>query len=520
MMRPLLQRHSWVLGFSLAFGLLLQGCVTNPVTGQRELGYISSQAEVRIGAEQYAPAQQMQGGAYQTDAQLSAYVNQVGQKLARASGVDLPYEFVVLNSSVPNAWALPGGKIAVNRGLLTALRNESELAAVLGHEVAHAAARHGAKRVERGMLSQGVLLGVAIFSAGSEYAKEVIGGAQQVTTLINQKYSRNAEREADYYGTQFMVKAGYDPYGAVTLQETFVRLSGSQQTDWLQGLFASHPASTERLANNRMLIKRLRSEGATGGVLGQPAYARAMASLVESQDAFDAFDEATVMYGQGDYDGALGRIASAISQKNNEAVFHGLRGAIRYKQARFADAVTNFDRAIARDNDYFFFYLNRGLAFSQNNEAARAKADLMHSIRLLPTAPAYQGLGELAEAEGDVARAKEFYAQAGQGGGAEAQAARNSLVRLDLPTQPAKYLQASVVRTEQNQLVMRLRNRTNTAVRNVVVSVEYTTATGVRTVRLSVPKLAANGVVNQRLELDPTTIERIQAYAVAASIGG
>jgi hypothetical protein len=81
---------------------------------------------------------------------LTPYVNEVGQKLAAVSKRKLPYEFVVLNSSVPNAWALPGGKIAVNRGLLTELKNEAELAAVLGHEIVHAAARHGAKAQERG----------------------------------------------------------------------------------------------------------------------------------------------------------------------------------------------------------------------------------------------------------------------------------------------------------------------------------------------------------------------------------
>ena len=84
------------------------GCITNPVTGQREIAIVGKQTEIETGNEQYAPAQQMQGGAYRTDPELSAYVNQVGQKLARASGVDLPYEFVVLNNSTPNAWAPTG----------------------------------------------------------------------------------------------------------------------------------------------------------------------------------------------------------------------------------------------------------------------------------------------------------------------------------------------------------------------------------------------------------------------------
>ena len=135
--------------------ILLGSCAVNPVTGQRELGFISEQRELTIGAEQYSPSQQSQGGQFSVDPELTAYVQGVGQRLAEVSDRQLPYEFVVLNNSVPNAWALPGGKIAVNRGLLTELNNEAELAAVLGHEIVHAAARHGAQAMERGMLLLG-----------------------------------------------------------------------------------------------------------------------------------------------------------------------------------------------------------------------------------------------------------------------------------------------------------------------------------------------------------------------------
>ena len=104
------------------------GCATNPVTGDAELALISEAREIAIGRQQYAPAQQMQGGAYVIDPALQAYVAGVGARLAAVSDRRLPYEFVVLNSDVPNAWALPGGKIAVNRGLLTELQSEAELA--------------------------------------------------------------------------------------------------------------------------------------------------------------------------------------------------------------------------------------------------------------------------------------------------------------------------------------------------------------------------------------------------------
>ena len=124
--------------------IALGGCVTNPVTGQSEVGFVSTSQQIAIGEEQYVPAQQMQGGRYVVDPELAEYVEEVGQRVAAHSNINLPYEFVVLNSSVPNAWALPGGKIVVNRGLLTELNSEAELAAVLGHEIVHADAAHGA----------------------------------------------------------------------------------------------------------------------------------------------------------------------------------------------------------------------------------------------------------------------------------------------------------------------------------------------------------------------------------------
>ena len=119
---------SWLLGGAL----LVSGCAVNPVTGERELSLVTPQQELDIGAKQYLPSQQMQGGLYRVDPAVGQYVSDIGNRVAVTSGVALPYEFVVLNNSIPNAWALPGGKIAINRGLLVALDNEAELAAVLG----------------------------------------------------------------------------------------------------------------------------------------------------------------------------------------------------------------------------------------------------------------------------------------------------------------------------------------------------------------------------------------------------
>ncbi len=193
--------------------LLLVGCLgigacsVNPVTGERQLTLISTAEQIAIGEAQYFPSRQMQGGDFVIDPALNAYVTSVGDRLASHSDLALPYQFVVLNSSVPNAWALPGGKIAVNRGLLLELDSEAELAAVLGHEIVHAAAGHGAQAMQRGMILQGVLVATAVAAQRSDYSDLAIGAASVGAQLLSLRYGRRAELESDYYGMGYLAAA-------------------------------------------------------------------------------------------------------------------------------------------------------------------------------------------------------------------------------------------------------------------------------------------------------------------------
>ncbi len=479
----------------------LVGCAVNPVTGQRELTLVSDQQAIAVGSQQYAPAQQMQGGVYTQDPQLTAYVNRVGQKLGVASGVQLPYEFVVLNSSVPNAWALPGGKIAINRGLLVQLRNEAELAAVLGHEIAHAAARHGAKRMERSLVTQGVLMGTALATARQGYGNYVVGAVAQAGQLIGLKYSRDAEREADFYGTEFMAKAGYDPRGAVTLQEKFLELSrasGAQNMGWL----ASHPTSQERVNNNRQHSRQLVQQGYEQGRLGGPDFAAATQQLRQTKPAYDAFDEAAGLVGQEDLDAALVAVNRALGEYDREALFHGLRGAIRYQQGRYADALTNFDRAVNLDTGYFAHYLHRGLTHAALEDPARARSDLDRSVQLLPTSTAYQRLGQIAESTGDTEGAKRYYEQAAKAGGEAGQAARARYVAIDIKDRPGEYVLARVVVESPGQNWLVVENRSGMPLADVTIRVELQSAEGRDTTTITLEELSeratqpvASGVV-------------------------
>ncbi|HIE07331.1 MAG TPA: peptidase M48, partial [Desulfarculaceae bacterium] len=205
------------LPVSLLLFFCLTGCAANPVTGKNELVLVPKSTEINIGNEQYLPGRQMQGGDYKTEPQIVTYIRRIGLQLAAVSDRQLPYEFNVINDSTPNAWALPGGKIVINRGLLVELNSEAELAAVLSHEIVHAAARHGAKRIERGIFLQGMIIATGIASSNSEYSRFAVGGAGIVSQLLTHKYSRNAEFEADLFGMHYMSRAGYDPSAAIAL---------------------------------------------------------------------------------------------------------------------------------------------------------------------------------------------------------------------------------------------------------------------------------------------------------------
>ena len=458
---------------------LLTGCATNPVTGRSELTFVSEDKEIMIGQQQYAPSRQMQGGDYVVDPDLQNYVSDVGQKLAAVSDRQLPYEFKVLNNSTPNAWALPGGKIAVNRGLLTELENEAELAAVLGHEMVHAAARHGAKAMERGLLLQGAMVAAGIALSDTDYAELGIVGAQLGATLVTQKYSRDAEREADMYGMEYMAEAGYDPYAAVTLQEVFVKLSEGQNQSWLNGLFASHPPSMERVEDNREKAQLL----GTGGILGTEKYRQMTAELQRTKDAYEAYDRGRKALSEDNIDDALAMAEIALDIEPKEALFHGLRGDVRYLQKRYKDALTNYDRAVTRNPQFFHFYLQRGLTKEKLEDPAGAKTDLETSLTMLPTASAHKALGDIAQASGDYQAAKLHYQQAASSQGAAGQQAFASLVHLDLPENPNNYLETRLGLNKNNYPLAQITNPTPVSISNINYAVQYVDGTGrIRTI--------------------------------------
>jgi predicted Zn-dependent protease len=419
------------IGFLLL--ALLCNCSTNPVTGERQFSLMSEAQEIAIGQQNYRPYQQQQGGLYVVDPDLNLYVKRVGQSLARVSDKpDLPYDFVVLNSSVPNAWALPGGKIAINRGLLVLLEDEAQLAAVLGHEVVHAAARHSAQQMtQRQLLGIGtVLAGVALQddrNAGL-YGLGVMGAA----ALYQARYGRNQELEADAYGIEYMVEAGYEPRAAVELQETFVTLSQGKQASLFDNLFASHPPSQARVEKNIALTQALPQ-----GRRNREAYQQAISQLKRDAAAYKTHSEALKAAKDKQFDTARDLAKRAIKMQEEESLFHITLGQIELSQKQFSRAETHFGDAKRFNPGYFMSTLGLGLAQKQQQKYREAKLNLEASLALLPATITQYELGEVEQALGNRSRAIRYFQSVAQSGGEAGAAARQKLNELGVATESA-----------------------------------------------------------------------------------
>jgi len=448
--------------------LPLAGCAINPVTGKNQLALLPQSYEIEMGQEQYAPSRQMHGGDYLLDPDLTRYVQSVGQRLATVSDRKLPFEFVVLNSNIPNAWALPGGKIAINRGLLTELQSEAELAAVLGHEIVHAAARHGAQSYERGLLLKGAVLALAIATGGYDFSNLVVGAASLGGSLINQQYSREAELEADHYGIVYMIRAGYDPRAAVDLQETFVRLSEAQQPNWLAGLFASHPPSLERVQKNKETLAQL---APAGGEQGHQRYQDQTAHLRKVQPAYEASEKARQALNSGDTQTARSQVSQALRIEPDEARFHCLLGDIHAARKENHDAFSAYQAAINLDPSYFRNYYQRGKLLMNMGNGQQARKDFEKSIALLPTADGHFALGNLYWDQGNRREAVKSFKAAAKSKSQAGTAALHALHRLDLPDHPDRYLNAWVDR-KNGRLRITVHNPSTVSVRNLRLKVK------------------------------------------------
>ncbi len=243
-------------------GLLsLGGCATVSETGRSQVLLISPSEEARMGLTAFQKVKASE--TVSTDAKHAALVRKVGGRISKVAPMPhAQWEFVLFEDSSPNAFALPGGKVGINTGILKITQNEAGLATVMGHEVAHAVARHGAERMSQGVLVQlgGAVLGAALGGESAltrEVAQQAYGLGTQLGVML--PYSRVHELEADELGLLYMARAGYDPNEAVAFWQRFAdynRKRGGKPPAFL----STHPVDAKRIAQLRAMLPTAMAE--------------------------------------------------------------------------------------------------------------------------------------------------------------------------------------------------------------------------------------------------------------------
>lgn len=252
--------------------IILVGCSVNPATGKSQLNALSTPDEISLGEEAAPQFLQANGGEVDSPT-VRQYVREIGDELASVSErPELPWEFFVIDSEQVNAFALPGGKVFVSRGLLQLMDNEAQLAAVLGHEVGHVTGQHIGQQMAR---QQAVGLGMAILGVFAQTSEEdwlqVLGvGAQVGGGVYLLSYGRGQETESDMLGIRYMTRLGYDPNGMVQLLQILDEASqGPRQLEWL----STHPDPANRVDDAQDLISNQFSSS-VGGKVNQNAFQR------------------------------------------------------------------------------------------------------------------------------------------------------------------------------------------------------------------------------------------------------
>ena len=234
----------------------LAGCYTNPVTGRQSLVLISAGEELQLGQQAFSEIRRTEK--VSSDRAAMARVERGGHRIARAVGDQLPeakWEFVVFDSPDVNAFALPGGKVGVYTGLLKLAESDDELAIVMGHEIGHVVARHGAERMSEAMVIAGVgVLGTAVVDNNADARTRDLfmiayGGGATVLRVLPQ--SRRNESEADLMGLQFVAKAGYDPRASITFWQ---KMSAQKKGPRVPGWLSTHWPDAPRLAELKSAV--------------------------------------------------------------------------------------------------------------------------------------------------------------------------------------------------------------------------------------------------------------------------
>ena len=271
------------------------------------------QQEIQKGRRQYPFALAHSGGDLTQFPETTHYLNDLIQRLATTANSPFPWEIRLINDSSINAWALPGGKMGVNYGLFNAVETEAELVSVLGHEMAHSIELHGTGRETFGALVglAAQVIEIGISEPGTKPGSNKLIGLGQ--NILMGQYSQSNELEADRVGVDLMVRAGFDPTGAVGMQEKLAKL-GAGGNSVAQKLLGTHPISRERLAAIRTEVAKHPNQGQ----ITSPEFTRAKAEIQSLGGGLTLISDARKKGAEKEFGAALSLITRALKILPNE----------------------------------------------------------------------------------------------------------------------------------------------------------------------------------------------------------
>lgn len=360
--------------------LILIQCAVNPVTGKKELMLVSESQEIGMGKEFYPSALwgDLGGGGELRDEQLHAYLKDIVLSIHAVSHrPNLPVNFAVQNSSVPNAWAIPG-HVVITRGLLAGLDNEAEFVFVMGHEMGHVAARHSARHMTYGILQQIGLGAAGVALSGSDYANLALSAGAIGSSLLLLKYGRDDELEADRLGIEYMTKLGYDPRNAISAHRNLEQISTeylkslgkeAQERGFFEDLLSTHPRTSVRIDELQTMIHHMQPPRIRGDGTFRNRFQAETAGLRNTNRIYlDYYDPAVRAYQNNNLDEAGSLIEKALLKDPRQPAFHSLKGYLLLRQKNYPEAKNSFQAAVDIDREYFPAYRGMGiLSYSQNN---------------------------------------------------------------------------------------------------------------------------------------------------------
>ncbi|HOD74743.1 MAG TPA: M48 family metalloprotease, partial [Syntrophorhabdaceae bacterium] len=380
--------------------LAAAGCAINPVTGEQELMLVSERQEIQLGNELYPNAlwSGEGGGGEFRDPALKSYLSSLVVNIHRVSHrPNLPVDFAVQNTSVPNAWAIPG-HVVMTRGLLAALDNEAEFVYVMGHEMGHVSARHSARQMTYGMLGQFLLAGAAVAMAGSEYSDAALTLGSAGAGLILLKFSRNDELEADRLGVEYMTRLGYDPRAALSAHRNLEKVSDQyarsigqsrQESSFFSELLSSHPRTSIRVEEIQNIINQTPRAAIAGDGTARQRFQGAVANIRRVNAVYvNYYDKAVRSLEKNNTGEALSFVRQAIAQDPGQAPFYALYGSILVKQNNLPEAERYFSKALSIDGNYQPALRGMGAIRYAGNRYSESVQYLERSLKLFPQDPA------------------------------------------------------------------------------------------------------------------------------------